>query len=186
MHCQRFSLPGCWQTLQQLHFPIIQEGDATVRKQLKGGRCSPWCMRPMQGAAGWGCSQWLAFLASPCSWPGPSTYLHSSPVHQRMPFRKRSHCCRGRSGSTWSQSILGTECSGGCAVLCRVRETARSWGWRVYWGQRGWREPWAMLKFSAMVWRAVVCIKFAQERQRRKRGLGNEEFNRRSFALCGV
>lgn len=43
-----------------------------------------------------------------------------------------------------------------------------------------------MLKFSAMVWRAVVCIKFAQERQRRKRGLGNEEFNRRSFVLCGV
>lgn len=58
----------------------------------------------------------------------------------------------------------------GAAQACAgVREAAGSWGWRVCSGQRGWREPWAMPKFSAMVWRSGVCIKFAREMEEEER-----------------
>jgi len=43
-----------------------------------------------------------------------------------------------------------------------------------------------MLKFSAMVWRSRACLIFGHERWKRKRGLGNEDFHRNIFVLCGV
>lgn len=72
----------------------------------------------------------------------------------------------------------------GCTGMHRGRRSSGEL--RTEWDQRGWTEPWTILKISAMVGRSGVCIKFAHGKWKRKRHLKKEDFDKTSFMLCAV